>query len=174
MMRIGSALVVLALGVAACGGEPEPGTVTGDVFVALETGEEVNVAGSRVHLVPEAPEVDSLLAGVCAERQRALAQAEQAADSTQVTALRAAAVEQAWQRRAALLGSRSAQSAVTGADARFAFDSVPAGEYRLWTDATVQGDRWTWLHPVEVRGGDSTAVSLDNSNPDEDPFRCHR
>jgi hypothetical protein len=174
MKRIGGSLwVVLALvAAAACGGGPEHGRVAGDVFVALETGEEVNVGGERVHLLPEAAGLDSALASICEQRRRELARVEQEADTARAAALRREAVDRAWRSRAELLGSRARQAAVTGADAKFAFDSVPAGEYRVWADARVQGQRWTWLHPIEVRGGDSLRVSLDNANPDEDPFRC--
>ncbi|MFL5538824.1 MAG: hypothetical protein ACJ8J0_07505, partial [Longimicrobiaceae bacterium] len=57
---------------------------------------------------------------------------------------------------------------------RFAVDSIGAGKYRVWANAMVSGERWSWMAPVEVRGGDTVRVALTNNNADEDPFRCQR
>lgn len=157
----GIAPVLLAL-LAACSSGPEHGTLVGDVYVALQTGEEVDVAATPVHLLPDTPELDSALAQVCVRRNREVAAGE----------AQEAATERAWAEREQLLRSRSRRRVVTSESATFAFDSVPPGEYRIWSHTTVDDDRWSWLHPVRVRGGDSLRVNLSNDNTDENPFRC--
>jgi hypothetical protein len=164
-----AAAALLAAGLAACGGD-EPGRVVGDVYVALETGEQVDVAATPVRLVDDLPEVDSALAALCARRAQELARLGAPSDSTR--AARAQLEERAWDERARVLSGHVRASAVTSANARFALDSVAPGEYRLWADATVNGERWSWLHPVGVPSGDSLRVNLSNANADENPFRC--
>jgi hypothetical protein len=162
------ALLLPLLGtLAACGGGG-PGTVAGDVFVVLDTGAEVDVVGAPVRLVEDAARIDTALAALCAGRRDELARAG-AEDVTEER--RAARSARWWEARARLLASAARAAAATGPDARFRFDSVPPGRYRVWTDAEVQGERWSWTEPVRV-GGDSVHVSLGNHNADGDPFRC--
>ena len=169
---------VLALSLAACssGSRATHGAVAGDVYVALETGENVSAGAAPVHLIAESAELDSVLAAICAQRQKELAGLGAAPESLQarLPELRQAASERAWEARGRVLTSRSRGSTVTGADARFAIDSVAAGEYRVWADAVLNGERWTWLEPIEVRGGDTVRVSLGNDNADDDPFNCQK
>lgn len=183
MTRLRAALpaaLALAAGAAACSGSEGSGsgegTIAGDVFVVLETGEEIASAGRPVRLVPDAAGVDSALALVCDRRKAALDRLPSAADSgaARVEALGREASARAWAARDSILAARALRSAATGPDARFALERVPAGRYRLWADATVQGERWTWLLPVRLAGGDSVRVSLSNDNADEDPFNCQR
>jgi hypothetical protein len=149
-----------ALLLAACG-EPEPGVVEGDVFLAEDVGREVNLAGARVRLVRDLgrkAELDSLLARrACPTRAGAVPGA--------------GAQERAWRERGRLLDSLAVASATADARARFRVGAAP-GRYRLWTDTTVRGERWTWLQPVIVRAGETARVNLSNANPDENPFRC--
>lgn len=81
--------------------------------------------------------------------------------------LHRAAQEQAWRERERILSAQARRTVTTGAQAEFALDSVPPGRYRLWADTTVGGARWTWLHPVTVRPGDTLRVALSNANSDE-------
>ena len=147
-----------ALVLAACG-DSAPGTVVGDAYIVLESGQEVSFGGLRVGLVPEDETLDTMLARVCPRRN-----APAGADS--------AAQEEAWRRRAQLLSQRAPRAVTASAAAQFAFDSVAPGEYRVWADTAYGGTRWTWLQPVRVRSGDTVRVNLSNANPDENPFRC--
>jgi hypothetical protein len=158
-MRAGAVLLLATL--AACA-DRGPGSVAGDVFVVLDTGEEVDAAGVPVRLLPDHARSDTALARLCAARRDDLARAGDAEE----------ALARGWEARSRLLEEEAQASAATGADARFRMDGVPAGRYRVWTDAVVQGERWSWTEPVEVRGGDTVRVSLGNHNADEDPFRC--
>jgi hypothetical protein len=162
-MRAGAVLLLAAL--AACA-DRGPGSVAGDVFVVLDTGEEVNAAGVPVRLLPDHARSDTALARLCAARRDDLSRAGGAEDA------RGAALERGWEARGRLLEGEALAAAATEADARFRMDGVPPGRYRVWTDAVVQGERWSWTEPVEVRGGDTVRVSLGNHNADEDPFRC--
>lgn len=162
-MRLVLGAVLLAL-LGACGGDG-PGMVAGDVFVVLDNGAELDVVGAPVRVIPDLPSTDTALAALCRTRRDALAAG--APDE----ARRRAVSEQAWAERARLLARGAVGGVYSAADARFRIDSVPPGRYRVWTDATVQGERWTWREPVQVRG-DSAHVSLGNHNADGDPFRC--
>src|ERR1700741_1723349 len=155
--RSTAVLAAACLVVAGCG-EPRPGVVQGDAFLAHDIGREVNLPGLRVHLVrepEEEAELDSLLARACPSP----------ADSTRAAA---------WSERARILTPLVVRSATADGGARFRIDSVSPGAYRLWADTMVNDTRWTWLHPFTVRAGDSVRVNLTNSNPDENPFRCSR
>ena len=133
----------------------------GDAFLAQGLESEVNLAGMPVHLVTgDELQIDSALARLCPPRS--------GADSAAI----AAAHARAWQERGRLLQARRTRSTTADAKAHFVFDSVAPGEYRIWADTTVGGDRWTWLADVRVRGGDTVRADLTNANPDENPFRC--
>ncbi|MDQ3556055.1 MAG: carboxypeptidase-like regulatory domain-containing protein [Gemmatimonadota bacterium] len=161
--------VLLALGTAACSaGSPGAGKIVGDAYLVLDSGEEINLVGIAVRLVRENAEIDSVLARICVERDRELARRRQTGDSIGVRN----ASERAWQERERVLGGRSRRTVTTSPEARFAIDSVPAGRYRLWAEATANGTRWSWLHRVRIRAGDSIRVNLSNANIDDNPFRC--
>jgi hypothetical protein len=157
--RLSLATIGIVIGLAGCG-DDGPGVVTGNAFlVQLES--DVNLAGMPVHLVTgDELQIDSALAKLCPPRQ--------GADSAAL----AAAHARAWQERGRILQARRTRSAVANAQSRFVFDSVPPGEYRVWADTTVVGERWTWLADVRVRGRDTARVDLTSANPDENPFRC--
>lgn len=149
--RFLAALALLAASTAC--GDPEPGTVVGDVFLAEQMGQEVNLTGTTVRLIPETEEIDTALARLCPPRS-------------------GEGVEQAWRERARILQGRAQRTVRTNAQAQFVLDSVAPGRYRLWADTTVDGTRWSWLHPVRVKPGDTVRANLTNANPDENPFRC--
>lgn len=161
-MRRGAILLLAAL--AGCGGGG-PAVVTGDVFVVLDTGQEVDGAGAPVRLLLDRSPTDEAIARLCGERRDMLAGAGD--DET-----RATAIAWAWERRAELLAPITRAAAVTGRDARFRLDSVPPGRYRVWVETRVQGERWGWMEPVELAAGDSVHLTLGNHNADGDPFRC--
>lgn len=164
-------MIVAALALAACSRRPNYGAVAGDGYVAMATGDQKNIDSRTVRLLPDALSIDSALALICFARQQAL---DALGDSAAVDSARAVS-ERAWAQREQLLTRRSLRVAVVpGAGGRFAVDSVGAGKYRVWADATVNGERWSWLAPVEVKGGDTVRVTLSNDNADEDPFRCQR
>ncbi|HEU0053294.1 MAG TPA: carboxypeptidase-like regulatory domain-containing protein, partial [Longimicrobium sp.] len=152
-MRSLPLVLVLSCLLAACG-EAKPGAVAGDVFLAVDLGNEQSLANARVSLLADDPELDSTLAKLCPKS--------------------AAERGSAWEGRARILGALVRKETVSDANARFAFDSVAPGRYRLWADTTLKGERWTWLHPVKVEAGDTARVTLSNDNPDENPFRCDR
>jgi hypothetical protein len=162
--------LVLALA-GACSRRPDFGALAGDGYVALATGEQKNVDSRTVRLLPDALALDSALALICMRRQTAL---DALGDSAAGEAGRAI-VDRSWQERERLLSSHVIPMRIdAGAHGGFAVDSLRAGKYRVWADATVGGERWTWLEPVEVLGGDTVQVALSNTNADEDPFRCQR
>ena len=155
----------------ACSRRPSHGALAGDGYVALATGEQKNIDARTVRLLPDALALDSALALICLRRQTEL---EALGDSAAGAAGRAVS-EASWQARERLLSRHVLRIPVTaGAGGRFGVDSIGAGTYRVWADATVGGERWTWMTPVEVLGGDTVRVTLSNTNADEDPFRCQR
>ena len=155
----------------ACSRRPSYGALAGDGYVALATGEQKNVDARTVRLLPDALALDSALALICLRRQAAL---DALGDSAAGQAGRAVA-DTAWQARDRLLSSHTLPLRIDdGPAGGFAVDSLRAGTYRVWANATVGGERWTWLEPVEVLGGDTVHVTLSNTNADEDPFRCQR
>jgi hypothetical protein len=161
------ALVVAA----ACSRRPSYGALAGDGYVALATGEQKNIDSRTVRLLPDALGLDSALALICLRRQ---AELDALGDSAAGAAGRAVS-DTSWQLRERLLSRHTLRIPVAaGAGGRFSVDSIGAGKYRVWADATVGGERWTWLEPVEVLGGDTARVTLSNTNADEDPFRCQR
>lgn len=173
-MRYGLLWCALPLALAAsgaCSGRPDYGALAGDGYVAMATGDQRNVDPRTVRLLPDTLALDSALALICLKRA---AELEALGDSAAGAAGRAVS-DRAWQAREQLLSRHTLPVAVAaGATGRFTVDSLGNGKYRVWADATVGGERWTWLQPVEVRGGDTARVSLTNDNADEDPFRCQR
>ena len=165
--RAGTLLVLLAA--AACG-DGGPATVTGDVFVVLDTGAEIDVVGAPVRLIEERASTDTALARLCAVRRDELAAA--VADDGDPEEVRRAVSDRAWEARETLLAREALRATTTGGDARFRLDSLAPGSYRVVTDAVVQGERWSWMEPATLRGGDSLHVPLGNHNADGDPFRC--
>jgi hypothetical protein len=159
MLR-GFALFCTTAALNACSHDTRPGVVVGDAYIATESGQEVNMAGLPVGLVPEVEQLDSLLRTLCPRG----ADPAQPVDS--------AAQARAWQGRGRLLSGRAARRATTDAGAHFRLDSVAPGKYRVWADTTYGGTHWTWLAPVTVAAGDTVKVALSNANPDESPFRC--
>jgi len=157
--------------VGGCSRRPSYGALAGDGYVALATGEQKNIDARTVRLLPDALALDSALALICLRRQTAL---DALGDSAAGEAGRAVS-DTAWEARGRLLSRHTLRIPVAaGAGGRFSVDSIGAGKYRVWADATVGGERWTWLTPIEVLGGDTVRVTLSNTNADEDPFRCQR
>lgn len=163
----GAGTLLLLLATAGCGGGG-PATVTGDVFVVLETGAEIDVVDAPVRLIEERASTDTALARLCAVRRDELAASSGGGDAEEA---RRAVSDRAWEARETLLAREALRATATGADARFRIDSVAPGSYRVVTDAVVQGERWSWMEPAALRG-DSLHVSLGNHNADGDPFRC--
>jgi hypothetical protein len=62
---------------------------------------------------------------------------------------------------ATLLGA-SIDSAKANIDARFVFDSVPAGNYHVFGMTTIGTNRYAWWAPVTVVPGDTVRRDLDN------------
>jgi len=146
---------------AACGkADTRPGTVSGDAYIVTEEGQEVSLASMPVALVPEAEQLDSLLARLCPRRDPAAPAPDSAMQA------------QAWRQRARLLSGRAAKRASTDAAAHFRLDSIAPGKYRVWADTAYGGQRWSWLQPVTIKPGDTAKVALSNANPDDNPFRC--
>lgn len=172
MKRIRLISLLLAVLGGACGG-PEHGTIVGDVYFALDSGGQVNVQDTPVHLLPQEEGMDSTLAAICDERDRELARLREPALADSAAEARAGVLRAAWEHRARTLDARVQRRVRTDAGAKFVIDSVPAGRYLLWANASLRDERWTWLLPVVVRGGDTTRANLSNSNADDDPFRCY-
>ncbi|HEX2208711.1 MAG TPA: carboxypeptidase-like regulatory domain-containing protein [Longimicrobium sp.] len=153
MRRYGCMAAVL---LAACGGEKAPGTVVGDAFMAQNIDQQINLAGMPVHLLRTEETLDSTLAPLCPPRGPG----------------QEPAWERGWQARKNLLRPLVLRSTVTDAQARFAMDSVPPGEYLVWADTVLTERRWTWLSPIRVRPGDTLRINLTNDNSDENYLRC--
>jgi hypothetical protein len=168
LLAAGTLALIVAAG---CSRRPSYGRLAGDGYVALATGEQKNIDSRTVRLLPDALALDSALALICLRRQ---AELDALGDSVAGAAGRAVS-DTAWLARERLLSRHTLRIPVSAAvGGRFAVDSIGAGKYRVWADATVGGERWTWLEPVEVLGGDTVRVTLSNTNADEDPFRCQR
>ena len=157
--RLAALTAVLAL-LSAC--DSSPGKIRGDVYLVEDLDKETNLAGATIRLVWEgerfSTQIDSALGRICPTR----------GDSTPSDA----DWQAARQARARILQAATRQTTVTDAQARFAFDSVPPGRYRLWADTVVGTTRWTWLYRVRVDPGDSIEADLSNANNDDNPFRC--
>jgi hypothetical protein len=125
---------------------------------------------------------------LCIQRDREMAKLSVVADSilaahasdppehdtafARVLAKEKEATASAMRAREVVLDSVTLRTTHTLPDASFVIDSVPPGEYRLWSDATLKSGEWNWLVPVKVRSGDTIHVSLNNSNPDDNPLKC--
>jgi hypothetical protein len=160
-----AAAVAVGLAAAACG--RAPGVVTGEVFVVIETGAQLEAIGAPVRLVRDEPRADTALALLCARRRDALAAVDPGAGEARDRVL-----ARAWAARAGLLGGAEVASTSTGPRGAFRLDGLPRGRYRLGVDALVQGERWSWMVPLRLGRGDSVHLSLGNHNADGDPFRC--
>jgi hypothetical protein len=145
---------------AACGGDPVPGRLVGDAFLAQNIDQQVNLAGMPVHLLSTVEELDSMLAPLCPPR------------GPGDTPAPPAAWDAAWRRRSGLLTPLRLRSAVTDARAQFAMDTVAPGRYLVWADTMLGGKRWAWLLPIRIEDGDTLRVNLTNDNSEENPLRC--
>jgi hypothetical protein len=164
----GARLALLSLAaLAACSGGG-PGVVSGSAYLDLATGRSVSLAGAAVQLVPDEETLDSALVKLCDRRN---AEAARPGGAVDTAALRVA-TERALAERGRILRDRATLRATAGPDARFVLDSVPPGRYRVWADTTVGGNRWSWLTPVTVKGGDTTRVDLNTGNTDDNPLKC--
>jgi hypothetical protein len=175
-----------ALLLAACGPDNRPGTIVGQLYVVLQSGNTEKMGTRPIHLIAEDLRLDSTLSVLCIRRNRVVEALNRTADSlradttgpahdsafARVLAEMREATDSAMQDRAAILDRVTLRTVDTRPDASFVFDSVPPGSYRLWTYATLPSGRWNWLLPVKVKPGDSVQVALDNSDADDNPLRC--
>jgi hypothetical protein len=163
-----AALAIAPIGIVACSHGPQYGGLQGDAYVALASGDQVNVDARTVRLLADSMSLDSALNTVCKARQKELASpAAASADSQRAISQRA------WAGRNRILAPRALPVRVDAKpNGAFAIDSVRAGKYRLFADAMVNGEHWSWLAPVEVKGGVTTRINLTNETADDDPFRC--
>jgi hypothetical protein len=183
------AAAVLALALTAgCEASDRPGTIVGQLFVVLQSGNSAPMDVRPVRLVPESARLDSTLSVLCIQRDREVAKLSVVADSilaahasdppendtafARVLALEREATVSAMRAREEVLNGVTLQMVHTRPDFTFVLDSVPPGQYRLWSDADLKSGAWHWLVPVKVRGGDTTHISLNNSNPDDNPLKC--
>jgi hypothetical protein len=155
-----AAAVALAVVIAGCGGEKEPGRVVGDAFLAQNIDSQVNLSRMPVHLLRTAEALDSTLAPLCPPRGPGGAPPPPEAWA------------RGWEARRGVLRPLVLRSTVTDDQAQFAFDSVAPGEYLVWADTSLTERRWTWLAAITVRSGDTLRINLTNDNPDENPLRC--
>jgi hypothetical protein len=154
-MRRGGWMAAVLL--AACGGGGKaPGMVVGDAFMAQNIDQQINLTSMPVHLLRKDEMLDSTLAPLCPPRGPG----------------NEAAWARGWQARRGILRPLVLRTVVTDAQARFALDSVPPGEYLVWADTVLSDRRWSWLSPIRVRGGDTVRINLTNDNSDENPLRC--
>lgn len=171
-----------------CSEDERPGTIVGQLFVVLQSGNSAPMDVRPVRLVPESARLDSTLSVLCVQRDREVAKLSVVADSilaahasdppendtafARVLAMERAATATAMRARESVLAGVTLRTVRTRPDASFVIDSVPPGEYRLWADAELKSGRWNWLVPVKVRSGGTTRISLNNSNPDDNPLKC--
>ena len=186
--RIPIALLAAALLSAACTSESGPGTIVGQLYVVLQSGNMAAIETRPVRLIPESARLDSTISVLCIRRDREVAKLKTVADSIlddhaanppvedtafqRVLALQVGATAAAMRDRDSILEKLALRSVETGPDATFVFENVPAGEYRLWADALLSSGRWNWLLPIEVEPGDSLHVALNNTTSDDDPLKC--
>jgi hypothetical protein len=180
------AALATALLLAACSPDTRPGTIIGQLYVVLQTGNMEKIETRPVRLIAEDVRLDSTLSVLCIRRNRAVEALARAADSiradsaatardtalARIAAEQRAATDRAMQDRAAILDRVTIRTVHTGPDDGFVFDSVPPGAYRIWTDAQLPSGRWNWLFPVKVKPGDSLHVALNNADSDDDPLKC--
>jgi hypothetical protein len=172
----------------ACGDGDRPGTIVGQIYVVLQSGNSAPMDIRPVRLVPESARLDSTLSALCITRDRAVANLGKVADSiiaahngapppgdtafARVLSDEATETAKAMQARQEILDRVTLRATHTTKDGSFVFDSVPPGKYRIWSDATLDSGRWNWLYPVKVPSGDSLHVALNNSNADDNPLKC--
>jgi hypothetical protein len=57
----------------------------------------------------------------------------------------------------------TAGRATTDNDARYRFDSLPAGRYVLWAEARIGDNDYTWWAETTVVAGDAMQLTLDST-----------
>ena len=186
--RIVIALLAATLLSAACTAESGPGTIIGQLYVVLQSGNMAVIEPRPVRLLAESARLDSTISVLCIRRDREVAKLKTVADSIlsahaanppaedtafqRILAQQVAATTEAMRDRSLILEKLALRSVETGPDATFVFNDVPAGKYRLWADALLSSGRWNWLLPIEVKPGDSLHVALNNTTSDDDPLKC--
>jgi hypothetical protein len=61
----------------------------------------------------------------------------------------------------------------TDNDARYRFDSLPAGPYVLWAEARIGDNDYTWWAETTVVAGDAMQLALDSSRLSGSERFCH-
>lgn len=57
----------------------------------------------------------------------------------------------------------AARRTTTGTEARYRFDSLPAGRYVLWAEARIGDNDYTWWAETTLAAGDAMQLALDRS-----------
>jgi hypothetical protein len=190
-------LIALLCCVAACSDRPAaakpetakpaagPGSIEGDVYLMMKSGDTKRGAGRLVALFRADDSLEARTRGICGAFATSLrpiiAQLESLkndavkhpgygatplfADLWGKTNADLARVTEAMRVRydAALLTS-AAETTGSGASAHYAFPRVPAGKYLVFSSWPI-GDvhHYAWIAPVEVAAGQHVKRDLDNS-----------
>lgn len=122
--------------------------------------------------------VDSLLADICEQRDRYIAQATaQLSDSSALARdslqrLTRDAYDRSWRARNRILQGMIARETSADGRAHYRIEQIEPGNYRVWSDTIIDTDHWSWLEAVRISAGDSIRLNLSNDNVDSNPFRC--
>ena len=180
MNPVGRLALLLPLALGACD-RPRHGEIVGDAYLVIGMEREVDLAGVPVHLVaeleddeetPRVEHLDTILANICVQRERYIAQAKEQVGGDSLATLVRDAYSRAWRARDRLMADAVRRTVRTRPRAEFFIDSIEPGRYRLWADTVIDAEHWSWLRPVVIEAGDSLRVNLSNANVDENPFRC--
>lgn len=159
------------------------GSVSGDVYLAMQDGEVRRIAANAVFLVSadsarvalarcaSAAHVDSILVSTSDSLIRHASTGS--AEEPQFERLEKAkaarlAVDSARQRIAvanhATFVAGAAATTITNVDGHFRMRSIKHGDYALFAETTVGSYVYSWLMPVSLKAGAETVQDLNNTN----------
>ena len=166
-------LMALGVTVAAtvvCHGATRTGSVQGDVYLVMQSGDVKRGSGNEVRLVRTSDTLHADMERVCQRYADRLLPVWRRVGSEPDSAV-ALEHDAREAMRTVLLGATVAR-APTGINAHYRFVGVPPGAYVLWAETDIGERHYTWWTPVTVGASGSLTKDLDNSGEADARVYC--
>lgn len=146
--------------------KPTTGSVGGDIYLVMASGDTKKIAGNAVYLLPYS---DSLLSGIgalCHAASRLFNRAEALSVNTGdlgQTYLQILTAHET-DSMAAYVIDKASRKAPTGVNATYSFDSLPAGRYLLAAQTAIGDNSYFWIRFFRAQVGHHQVLDLDNQS----------
>jgi hypothetical protein len=171
-----------------------PGSIEGDVYLTMQTGDVKRAAGRMVYLVREQDSLELETGKVCSgflERlRRRVARLSIINDTLMRVPMTNEQVDIRQERMKRIIAEGSADEATvipainaalvrwavdtsgTGMNAHYRFPRVPTGRYLLFADFPILTHHYAWGIPLQLRAGQALRRDLDASSENGSELYC--